>query len=104
MKRFGRTLLGVFEGLLIAALLIGLVFGGSALIFASISGSNSIDVGKVAMLELPNGDIVVGEIEELYHWSRSYYEVTIGGETYYIHPSNFAIIPTDYPVDSSTAP
>ena len=87
MREFGRTALWVMEIVLLVAIMVGIIFVGSAVCFASTSGPNNPDVGKAAMLSLPNGDVVVGEIEELYRWSESNYEVVID-----------AIIPTDYPV------
>lgn len=104
MRECGRTTLWVMGLILLIALLVIIIFVGSAVLFASVSGPNNADVGKTAMIALPNEDVVVGEIEELYRWSESNYEVMIGGETYCVHPSNFTIIPTDYPVDSPTEP
>ena len=98
MREFGRTALWVIEIVLMVAIMVGIIFVGSAVCFARVSGPNNSDVGKAAMLELPNGDVVVGEIEELYRWSESNYEVMIDGEIYCVHPSDFAVIPTDHPV------
>ena len=47
---------------------------------------------ETAMVVLPNGDVVVGEIEALYRRSESNYEVVIDGETYCVHSTDFAII------------
>jgi hypothetical protein len=88
------------EIVLLVAIMVGIIFVGGAVCFARVSGPNNSDVGKAAMLELPNGDVVVGKIEELYRWSESNYEVVIDGETYVVHPTDFAVIPTDYPVGS----
>ena len=96
MRGFGRTALWVIGLILLIALLVVIIFVGSAVLFASVSGPNNADVGKAAMMTLPNGDVVTGEIEELYRWSESNYEVMIDGETYCIHSSDFAIVPTDY--------
>lgn len=54
--------------------------------------SNNVDVGKHAIIELPNGTIVEGEVESITRWSASFIEITIDGVTYYIHPINYAII------------
>ena len=53
-------------------------------------GAENVDVGKWGVIELPNGDIVEGEIESLTRWSDSTFEVVIGGTTYCVHPVNFA--------------
>ena len=98
MREFGRTALWVIGTALLVIIVVGIIIVGYAFCFASVSGPNNSDVGKAAMLELPNGDVVVGEIEELYRWSESSYEVMIDGEIYIVHPSDFAVIPTTYPV------
>ena len=98
MREFGRTALWVIGIVLMATIIVSIIFVGGAFCFAHTSGPNNSDVGKAAMLSLPNGDVVVGEIEELYRWSESNYEVVIDGETYVVHPTDFAVIPTDYPV------
>lgn len=56
------------------------------------NGKSNIDVGRTGMLRLPDGTLIQGEIEALYRWSQSYYEVTINGATYIVHPAAFAII------------
>ena len=98
MREFGRTALLVMGIVLMSTIIVGIIVVGGALCFASVSGPNNSDVGKAAMLSLPNGDVVVGEIEELYRWSESNYEVMIDGKVYVVHPSDFVVIPTDYPV------
>lgn len=53
-------------------------------------GTNNVDVGKWAILKLPNDSIVEGEIESLTRWSTSYVEVVIDGIEYRIHPTDFS--------------
>lgn len=55
-------------------------------------GESNVDVGGLGMLRLPDGTVIQGEVEALSSWSPSCYEVTIGGVTYRIHPSAFAVI------------
>ena len=95
MRGFGRTVLWVIGTALLIAVVVGIIFVGYAFCFARVSGPNNPDIGKAAMLTLPNGEVVTGEIEELYRWSESNYEVVIDGETYCVHPTDFAIVPTD---------
>lgn len=74
--------------LAIGALFVCLVLAGCS----AYSGENNIDVGLSGMLRLPDGTIVQGEIEALSRWSQSYYEVTIDGVVYLVHPTAFAVI------------
>lgn len=53
-------------------------------------GTANVDVGKWAVIKLPNENIVEGEIESLTRWSSNNMEVVIDGITYCIHPSDFA--------------
>ena len=55
-------------------------------------GENSVDVGEYAIISLPNGEVVEGEVESLIRWTASNTEITIDGITYYVHPLNVAII------------
>ena len=52
----------------------------------------SVDVGGLGMLRLPDGTVIQGEVEALMRWSYSFYEVTIDGVVYCVHPSAFAVI------------
>ena len=54
------------------------------------SGEDNVDVGKIGMIRLPDGEIISGEIESLTRWSSSNYEVKIGGNVYCVHPYAFA--------------
>lgn len=56
------------------------------------SGENSIDVRKYAIVKLPNGDIVEGEVQSITRWSASLVDVKIDGKTYSVHPINLAIV------------
>lgn len=58
-------------------------------------GESNVDVGGLGMLRLPDGTVIQGEVEALTPWSQSFYEVTIDGVTYRIHPSAFAVIHTE---------
>ena len=55
-------------------------------------GENSVDFGGTAIIKLPNGDIVEGEIQSITRWSASVTEVMIDGTTYTVHPLNLAVI------------
>lgn len=55
-------------------------------------GENDVDVGGYAIISLPNGEVVEGEVESLTRWTASNTEITIDGITYCVHPLNVAII------------
>lgn len=63
-----------------------------SLVLSGCSGENNVNVGRTGMLRLPDGTLIQGEIEALYHRSQSYYEVTIDGTTYFVHPARLAIL------------
>ena len=52
----------------------------------------SIDIGKYAIISLPNGEVVEGKIENITRWSSSYFEIEINGVEYFVHPLKIAIV------------
>lgn len=56
------------------------------------TGESNVDVGGLGMLRLPDGTVIQGEVEALTRWSYAFYEVTIDGVVYCVHPSAFAVI------------
>ena len=54
--------------------------------------AKDIDAGKYAIISLPNGDFIEGEIECITIWTASMCEVKIDGVTYFAHPSCVALI------------
>jgi hypothetical protein len=52
----------------------------------------SVDIGKYAIISLPNGEVVEGEIESITRWSSSYFEIEINGVEYFVHPLKIAIV------------
>lgn len=48
-----------------------------------------------AVMSLPDGTIVCGEVESWYFEYRNQIEVKIGGTTYHVHAANIAIMEED---------
>lgn len=55
-------------------------------------GENNVDIGKHAIISLPDGTIVEGKCESLTRWSASLVDITIDGTSYSVHPYNIALI------------
>jgi hypothetical protein len=55
-------------------------------------GEVAPEVGEYAIVSLPNGEIIEGEVESITRWTYAYTEVTINGITYGVHPLCIAVI------------
>ena len=62
------------------------------LLSGCIERKSSVDVGKYAIISLPNGEVVEGKIEHITRWSSSYFEIEINGVEYFVHPLKIAIV------------
>lgn len=54
-------------------------------------GSKNIDVGKIAIICLPNGEIVEGKVEGITRWSEGLTDITIDGVKYTLHSAMVAV-------------
>jgi hypothetical protein len=54
--------------------------------------STEREENRTAMLRLPNGEVVQGELQYLYHGSSGIVRVTIDGIEYKTHMSNVVIL------------
>lgn len=55
-------------------------------------GEASVDVGKWAIIALPNGEIVEGEAQGIARWSEECVDVVIDGVTYTVHSYSVAFV------------
>ena len=55
-------------------------------------GKHDVDVGGTAIISLPNGEVVEGELQSITRWSESCYDVVVDGTKYVVHSKNIAII------------
>ena len=49
-------------------------------------------VGKTAIVSLPNGEIVEGEVQSIRRLSEGYLLVVIDGASYEVHSMNIAVV------------
>jgi hypothetical protein len=74
--------------LILLAIVLAAALGSSS----CATGTNNVDVGKHAIVSLPNGEVIEGEIESLTRWTSSMNEITIDGITYCVHPLCIAVV------------
>ena len=55
-------------------------------------GASSPDVGKHAIIALPNGEIIEGEAQSVMRWSEGIIDVVIDGVTYRVHSYSVAFV------------
>ena len=81
--------------IILSAILSAIILSLTLSLSSCWSGESHEDVGKHAMVLLPNGELIEGEIERFSGWEEGAYEITIDGVTYHVHSSRVAIVESE---------